>query len=183
MEDIIKLHGELDSCQDDYIVLLETSADKSFELSILSVKYLADKNDMGIIVSANRPYLNLIRLFEQRNINISKMFILDCISKSQDADEEIDNVVFIENVAALTDISLTINEKIKNTNGKKFVLFDSITTMLIHNKPYVFARFVHNILTKMRLSGVGGILISLHDNVNKEVRAEIAQLCDKIIKI
>jgi hypothetical protein len=53
----------------------------------------------------------------------------------------------------------------------------------MHNKPYIFARFVHNVLTKMRLKGVGGILISLQNTSNKEIRAEIAQLCDKVIKI
>ena len=84
---------------------------------------------------------------------------------------------------ALTDISLFITERLKNTNGKKFVFFDSITTMLIHNEPYVFARFIHSILTRMRLSGAGGLLISLAEKTNREVRAEIAQLCDKVIKI
>jgi len=35
----------------------------------------------------------------------------------------------------------------------------------------------------MRINGVGGLLISLTDKTNREVRAEIAQLCDKVIKI
>ena len=64
-----------------------------------------------------------------------------------------------------------------------FVIFDSITTMLIHDKPYIFARFIHNVLTKMRIYGVGGVLISIADNSNREIRAEIAQLCDKVITI
>jgi len=71
----------------------------------------------------------------------------------------------------------------KKLNGKKFVFFDSLTTMLIHNEPYVFARFIHSILTRMRLNGVGGVLISLTDSSNYDIRAEIAQLCDKVIKI
>ena len=64
-----------------------------------------------------------------------------------------------------------------------FIFFDSITTMLIHNEPYVFARFMHSIFTRMRLNGIGGIMISMTDRTNREVRAEIAQLCDKVIKI
>ena len=90
---------------------------------------------------------------------------------------------FIDNLSALTDISLSINERINATQGKKFIFFDSLNTMLIHNKPYVFARFVHSILTKMRLNGVGGLLVSLEDNTSREIRAEIAQLCDKVIRI
>ena len=55
--------------------------------------------------------------------------------------------------------------------------------MLIHNNHSVFARFIHSILTKMRINGVGGVLVSLQDYSNKEIRSDIAQLCDKVIKI
>ncbi len=55
--------------------------------------------------------------------------------------------------------------------------------MLIHNKPDVLARFIHSILTKMRANGISGLLISLENDTNREVRAETAQLCDKVIKV
>ena len=183
MDDIKILEEELSNIPDEYIILLETTAEKAFEIGTASVKLLAEKHDRGIIISANRPYANLVNIYEKNNIDTSKMFFLDCVSKDHDADIPADNVVFIENVSALTDISLSINERINMPNGKKFLFLDSIPTMLIHNKPYVFARFVHNILTKMRLNGVGGLLISLQDKTNREIRAEIAQLCDKVIKI
>ena len=92
------------------------------------------------------------------------MFIIDCISKNQNADFKANNVVFIGNMSALTDISISINQRIQETNGKrKFVFFNSISTMIIHNKPQIFTRFVHNILTRIRLNGVGGILVSLQE--------------------
>lgn len=182
--DFKKLREQLRNIPDDYIILIETTPEKAFELGLALVKFFSDKNDSGIIVSANRPYSNLVSVFTKNGIDVSKMFILDCISKSQNADIEADNVAFMDNVSALTDISLSINERIRETNGqKKFIFFDSILTMLIHNNPYVFARFVHSVLTMMRLSGVGGVLVSLNEDGNKEIRAEIAQLCDKVIKI
>ena len=55
--------------------------------------------------------------------------------------------------------------------------------MLIYNQPDIFARFVHSILTEMRINGANGLLISLEGETNKEVSAEIAQLCDKVIKV
>jgi hypothetical protein len=183
MIDIKKLEEELNNLPEDSIVLLETSADTSLETSIASMKFLANKNDKGIVLSANRPYVNLMNLYEKNEIDINKMFILDLISKNQNGSAQADNVLFLENISALTDISLSLNDCMKTINGKKFVFIDSITTMLIHNQPYVFARFIHSILTKMRLNGVGGVLVSLDNKTNKDVRAEIAQLCDKIIKI
>jgi len=184
MKYIERLKDELDELPDDSIILIETTPEKAFELGLALVKYFSDKNDAGIIVSANRPYSNLISVLTKNGVDIGKMFFLDCISKSQNADFQADNVVFMDNVSALTDISLSINQRMRETNGsKKFVFFDSIPTMLIHNKPHVFARFVHGILTMMRLNGTGGVLVSLNGDNNKEIRAEIAQLCDKVIKI
>ena len=179
-----KLKEELQILPDDSIILIETTPEKAFELGLALVKFFSDKKDSGIIVSANRPYSNLINVFAKKFIDIKKMFILDCVSKSQNADFQADNVSFIDNASALTDISLSINQRIRETNGlKKFVFFDSIPVMIIHNKSHVFARFIHSILTMMRLNGVSGILISFDDGNNREIRAEIAQLCDKVIKI
>ena len=55
--------------------------------------------------------------------------------------------------------------------------------MLMHNKQNTFIIFIHSLLTKMRIKEIGGILISLEEDTNKEVRAEIAQLCDRVIKV
>ena len=183
MDYLEKLEKELLGIPNDHIIFLETSSDKFLEVSLAAIKLLSNKNDSGIIVSANRPYKNLIDFYKKNKIDVSKMFILDCISKNQFETNNGGNVVFLENVSSLTDISLHLDERIKMMNGSKFLFFDSITTMLIHNDPHIFARFVHSVLTKMRLYGTGGLIISLEDRTNREVKAEIAQLCDKVIKI
>ena len=183
MVDTRLLEKNLKKVPEDYIVLVETSAENAFEVMLAAVKALTEKNDHGIIISANRPYTNLINNYQRSKINTSKIHILDLISKNQNADIPADNVMFMENASSLTDIALSVNNHIKTLNGKKFIFIDSITTMLIHNEPYVFARFIHSILTRMRINGIGGLLISLTDKTSREVRAEIAQLCDKVIKI
>jgi len=183
MVKIEQLDKELKNIPEDYIVLIETSADRAFDVALEAVKYLTKKNDHGIIVSANRPYCNLLNIYKRNNIETNKVHILDLISKAQNAEIKAENVMFIENASSLTDISLSVNKYIKKLNGNKFVFIDSLTTMLIHNEPYVFARFIHSMFTRMRLNGVGGLLISISDRTNREVRAEIAQLCDKVIKI
>lgn len=183
MIDTEKLKEKLENMPKDFIILVETSAENISEVTMAVVKFLTQQNDYGIIVSANRPYINLIANYQRNKIDTNKVYILDLISRNQDADEPADNVMFIKNASSLTDISLSINEHIKRLEGKKFVFIDSLTTMLIHNEPYVFARFMHSIFTRMRLNGIGGIMISMTDKANREVRAEIAQLCDKVIKI
>jgi len=177
------LEEELKNLPPDYIIYIETTPEKTLEVSNAIVKYFSTKNDKGIIVSANRPYITLLNIYKNNGIDTKKIYIIDCISKSLNADNKTPNVSFIENLSALTDISLSIDEHINNSTSKKFIFFDSLTTMLLHNNPNILARFIHKILTRMRLNSVGGVIISLQDINNREVRAEIAQLCDKVIKI
>jgi hypothetical protein len=184
MTNITKLKNEIKKLPNDHIILLEISADKLYDINLALIKLLSGNGDNGIIISANRPYSNLINIYKKNGINLQRIFVIDCISKNLNGEAPGKNVIFMENLSALTDISLAINERIKkNPDNNKFIFFDSLTTMLIHNKPYIFARFLHNVLTKMRLKGVGGVLVSLNDNTNKEITAEIAQLCDKVIKV
>jgi hypothetical protein len=93
------------------------------------------------------------------------------------------NVLFLESAADLTTISIAIKGSMDKIQGNKFVFIDSISSMLIHNEPAVFAKFIHGILTKMRISGTSGLLISLDKDAESDVRAEIAQLCDKIVRM
>jgi hypothetical protein len=183
MINIEKLVSELKDLPEDSIVLIETCADNVFQVALAAVKILTEKNDSGMVISASRPYANLLTNYKRNNIDTKKVFILDLLSKNHNADIVAENVMFMKNASSLTDISLSINDYLKKIEGKRFLFIDSINTMLIHNESMVFARFLHSILTRMRINGVGGLLISLTDKTNREVRAEIAQLCDKVIKI
>jgi KaiC/GvpD/RAD55 family RecA-like ATPase len=176
---------DFDNLPPGWIVLLETSAEKALEISLSAIRYLLDeKNYIGIVVSASRPYKNIVQLYQQKNIDTKKIIIIDCISKSQSIDlQEAGNVLYLDAVSDLTSISLAIKGCMDKIEGNKFVFVDSITSMLIHNEPSVFARFIHGMLTKMRISGTSGLLISLEKETESDIRAEIAQLCDKIVRL
>jgi len=181
----LNLEKEFEDLPDGWIILLETSAEHALQLSLSTIKYLIEKKDyIGIIVSASRPYKNLAQLYEKKQIDTSKILFIDSISKSQSVGlEDAGNVLYLDAVSDLTGISLAVKGSMDKINGNKFIFIDSITSMLIHNEPSIFARFIHGILTKMRISGTSGLLISLEKETDKEIRAEIAQLCDKVVRI
>jgi len=173
---------ELNNITEGSIVLIETNVENSNELNLTLIKVLTVK-DYGFILSASRPYSNLISFYKKNNINTEKLFFLDCVSKSETKNKEnISNVLYIENLSDLTHILISIDEIVKKIKSK-YIVIDSINTMLIHNKAEVFARFLHSLMTKLRLNLVNGLFISFEDEKNKEIRAEIAQLCDKVIKV
>jgi archaellum biogenesis ATPase FlaH len=185
MEQIFSFEQEFTNLSEGWIVLLETSAEKAMDLSISALKYLINDQDyLGIVVSSTRPYDNLIQLYQKYDIDVSHLLILDTISKSQHVDNgDESNAIFLDDVSDLTGLSLVMKGSMEKITEKKFIFIDSISSMLIHNEPSLFARFIHGMLTKMRIHKTSGLLISLEKKTDDDVRAEIAQLCDRVIKI
>ena len=165
-------------------MLLEANADDAFQAGLVSLKMLTRKGYHGIILSATRPYVNLLHVCKENNIETEKMLFLDCISRSEsESQQETPNVIYLEHISDLTNISISIDRAIEQVSGKRFMFIDSITTMLIHTQEKAFVKFVHSVLTRLRIEEISGILISLTGETNREVRAEIAQLCDRIIQV
>jgi uncharacterized membrane protein len=178
------LKKELKELPDGWITLLETEAEKSVEVGLKVVKLLTDEGYKGLILSASRPCTSLLSLYKKNKIDTKNIFILDTVCRSQDTKvKQLNNVLHLESSSALTGISLSINEAINKIPGKKFIFIDSITTMLIHNKPTIFGKFMHTVLTRMRMKNMNGMFITLEKETDKAVRAEIVQLCDKVLRV
>ncbi len=180
-----KILHQFTELPDKWVVLAETAAEESLGNSLSMIKHLINEKEyVGIIVSASRPYKNLIKLYKQNDIDITHVLIIDCISKSQSIDQlEEENVIYQDSVSDLTNIMLSIEKAMEEISGNKFVFLDSITTMLIHNSNEIFAKFIHGLITKMRMKGVSGLLISVEEETNDHLRSQVADLCDKVIKI
>jgi KaiC/GvpD/RAD55 family RecA-like ATPase len=178
-----RIDNELSKLPEGWIVLLETSAENSTEVAMTSLKLLTKRKYKGIIISANRPYKNLMQVYEQNGIKTKNIYVIDCISKSYGSVVKDKRVEYVDNVASLTDLSMAVNHMIQEVEGEKFLFIDSITTVLIHNKKDVFVRFIHAILTKMRVHKISGILIALETETDQNIKEEIVQLCDKVVKI
>ena len=179
MIDTKKLAKEFNNLGEGAIVLIETTAEKILEVNLAAVKWLSEKKYIQIILSTSRPCTNLLKLYKENGIDISKLTIV-C---TQCQEKNSNNVIHIQGNSSLTEIALSLNKCMERIKDKKFIFIDSINTMLIHNQPNTLTKFIHSILTKMRINNVSGLLISLEAETNKEVRAEIAQLCDKVIKV
>lgn len=184
-EEIIKkLEKEL-AFAEDFIGLIETSSKKALDTQLAAIKVLSQGTKQIILLSTTRPCLSMIDIFKKNGIDSNKILIFDVTSQGQKYGEffakknEGKNVLHF-NSQELTNISIEINERISEKNSNNFILLDSITTMLVNNKSVIFVKFLHSLLTKMRVNKTSGLLISF-ENVSG-VTEEIAQMCDKVIK-
>jgi len=173
---------KLGNLQAEKINLIETDVSKMLDVHLAVVKKFNDKGYSEIILSTSRPSKNLLDLYKENKIDTDKLMILDTFG-SDKKEPERSNIIRLSNSSSLTEISLSLSKCIETIKGKKFFFIDSINTMLIHNDPNILAKFFHFVLTKMRVNNIGGILILIEKDTNKEVSGEIAQLCDKILKV
>ncbi|MBI4361862.1 MAG: hypothetical protein HY558_01670 [Euryarchaeota archaeon] len=174
---------ELRGLPDGWSVLLETRAENALEVALAALRVMTDKGYRGIVVSATRPYANLSGLYRESDIDLKRVFVIDCISKSQNPRiVDADNVHYLDGVS-VTSVGVSLHRLMDTVHGGKFLLLDSINTLLIHNQPDIFAKFIHSTLSRLRMNKVNCILLSFGGERTQEVRAEVAQLCDKVIAI
>ena len=165
------------------IILVEADANNLLQVYLTILKEVLKKYRL-IIVSSSRPYVSLKNLYKAKNIDMSRIYIIDTVSKAYNPtliDEK--QVKYVSSVSDLTHISIYINSYLSEIAEDKMILVDSITTMLIHNDQQTYVRFIHGLLTKLRMQGVSAILLSVSGETSKEVKAEIAQLCDRTVSI
>ena len=152
--------------------VLFVESEPAQSLSVLKM-LLKELKGQGIIISASRPYAML-----KKTIDLSKVFVIDCVTKQGGGDTSGDRVAFVTSPSALTEISLRFREQLKDG----FVIIDSLNSFLIYNEPLPLARFVHSLLIKLRLAGAKGFVIS-EKGLDQSFRAEIAQLCDGLVRV
>ena len=65
----------------------------------------------------------------------------------------------------------------------KFLIFDSLNTLSIFNKPGTVARFIHFLTTKMREWKIKGVIITLEKETEPALLDELTQFSDSRIDI
>ncbi len=94
-----------------------------------------------------------------------------------------DGCIYVKSPENLTDISTAISEAVDSmASEKRFVLFDSLSTLLLYNDVASVARFAHFLTGRLRMWRAKGVLISV-ENSSGELVSQLSQFCDAVIRI
>jgi hypothetical protein len=182
--DLNRLKKELKGLPSNFIVgvILPSNDYEKTNLELLRI-LSAQNNIVGSYVSVNRPYTDLIKVFEKSEIVHDNLFFIDCITKELGGKPaDVPNCVYIDSPKALTDISIAMHHFIEHTaNRDKFIYIDSISTLSIHNDQNRMMKFIHYLTGKIRLWGIKGVMVALHEDADRKMIAEISPFCDKMI--
>lgn len=166
------------------IVLITSKAEDALKTNIKILKILT-KDRTGLYITINQPYESLQKILKKNEIDTSKMFFIDCITKTvSGAPERTKNCLFVASPSGITELGISITEALHMISGdKRFLFMDSLSTLLIYNSAGTIAKFSHFLMSKIKLLGLNGIFMSIEKEMDEKLLAEISHFCDKVIRV
>ncbi|MEK6943633.1 MAG: hypothetical protein AABX00_06225 [Nanoarchaeota archaeon] len=162
------------------IILLMVSKE-GYRKGILDVSQFLDKNSSKVCyVCVNEPYGFVSGNLAKSGIDVKKFFFIDTLTRNVQEPPHADNCIFVSSPSALTEISLAFSKALNEMHCDASI-FDTLSTMLVYEKPHAIIQFVHNLLTKLRISSGKAIFVTLKDDVNSELTKDLFMFVDKVV--
>jgi hypothetical protein len=136
----------------------------------------------GIVVSANKPYLTVEESYRNSGI-LDKIIFVDCASRLAGDNPSGERVVLINNPADLTQLTISIVKIIERFGGRKFLVFDSLTTLLIYSKLDPLTQFAHSLGLIMKTKRVTCFFLAVDQEATKEMLKFLSSIADNYVHL
>lgn len=175
-----RLKQEFDPLEN--FICLTIVAPKNYEETNFEfAKYMIDRGAEGLYVTTNHPYSFLVQKLQEKNIPVDKLYFIDGVSG--ESGEDFEDCIYLDSLENLTGLGILINHVMAGTTGKKFLIIDSLSTLLLYNAAGSLAKFAHFLTARMKMWGVSGIFITLKDQSDPLLVSHLSQVCDKILDL
>ncbi len=136
----------LENLGDSYAALVVTGTDKLQDATNEIIRDYTKKKVPGIYVCFNKPESAVRKILEDSKIDTEKIFFIDCITTSMGEPKGGKNVLHISNPSDLTGLGVAIREFMDNIPSDKFLVMDSLSTLLIYNTENTVVKFVKSVV-------------------------------------
>lgn len=131
-----------------------------------------------LYVVLDKPFTTIDEDFKKNGINTSKVFYINVTREETKTEDQ--RSYHLNSTSAMTELSIRINKMLQK--GFTYLVFDSITNLLIHNDGPKTKRFLLDLTQKIRRTSTRGIYYALDSNVTKNLIENINPTIDKMIK-
>jgi|SRR5665647_96313 len=136
----------------------------------------------GIFVSANKPYLTVKEEFKKSGI-LEKIIFIDCASRLAGENPTGKGLVVINNPSDFTHLTKSITNAIDRLSEKKFLVFDSLTTLMIYSESRHITRFAHTLGLIMKTRKVTSLFLAVDSEHTKEILIFLSSIADKYVHL
>lgn len=150
-------------------------------------EFLTSKaNNYCVYVTITRPYKALIDEFGELIEDTDRIKFIDCVSKIVGISSREENCIFIDSPTMLEKLAIEITNLLKEAdeNRSKFLILDSLSTLMVYNDdPKIVTKFFYYLINFSKTRDIHSVyLVIEEEEVEKELK-KLVNLADKIEKI
>ena len=139
------------------------------------------KKNNVVYITINRSFDYVLRQLEKDSIK-GKVIFIDAITKTIASDIKKEDVLFVENPQSLTQMAIMIDVAISKIKDG-ILFFDSLSTLSTYNNPDIIPRFAHSLVNKLEKKKINGVFISVKEETDKKLIAQLTQFVDKVVEV
>ena len=163
----------------NYEIIMGIVSKREYSSKVLRIaKTCARQFRRTCYVSTNRSARALLDMWEKHGLEINKFVIVDCVGEEK---EKKVAVKCVSSPADLRGISLAVEDVVREE--VQCLVFDSISTLMLYQKPLEVLRFAHIMVTRLRKHGVKGVLLTLKGDLNRQHLEEISMFVDAVVDL
>lgn len=173
------------------LVAVEKASDLVENLLALT-RLLLDEQTAVTLILSNRPIKHFLVKAEDFGLDLvaylsqAQMSIVDLTSRYiGDQGEDIPNTFYVTSPSDISELALVASEAISSLRpeGEKMVLIDSVSTLALYNTAGGILRFLHFLVSKLRVIEFGGLIIVVRDTLSDPMVQSLEQYCDNLFRI
>lgn len=170
-----------DAVRDNQVLLvLVDKAGYAEKCKILLRSALREKKPL-CYTTFNRPSSSIRSAAEKMGIDSGSLLFIDTVTRSIEKPVPDERCIFVSSPQALTEISIAASKMMKD-KGCLMMIFDSLSALLIYEKPNAIIQFTHSIISKARLQSANAIFLALKEDTDSELLKDLYMFVDKVVE-
>ncbi len=171
------------------ITLIDTPQNFHLQVTLEILKVLTkERGCSGVYMSTLKGYPEMTKIFENNGVDVSKVYFVDVISKMYGLEpQSTPYCEFVSSPINIQSISNAIKNYLDKIKGKdRFVIFDSLTTILLYNSLPRIVQFTTAIAEHLKAEHVNAILVMMttaKGSTNDRLINQIKPMIDEFINV
>ncbi len=167
-------------------IILALSPSKSYrENSLAMIRQIQKRGMRIIVICVNQPATFLMDTYTRSGIDTNRIYFIDAITQyaTGSLTECPQNCKFIAKPGDLTAMGMAVTTALKQFGQEKTVIFlDSVNAMLIHSSSADLTKFIHFVISKLRIMNIAGILLAVEKGLDPVLLSQLTTFADDLVE-
>lgn len=154
------------------------------EKNLEIIRQSSERGFTIIVLTTSTPYSILRKDYEKAGLRPDDMHFIDTVTRYAIGSETPGavNCYFVSNPANLTEIGIAVTEVLKRIEDDKVcILLDSVNSMLIYISSQNLIKFIHFVISKLRIMEISGFFLVVEKGIDPSVLVQLESFVDDVI--